>query len=98
MQQNKLSRSNNQCNTPLRQITKHDLFLMQWVKTVLKISSAQSTGLPDRLDIRDYTKKRYSFIQKSPNELSLGKLLWSVFFVSLYTTPCFFWMAFLLYL
>lgn len=31
--------------------------------------------LSDRTDNRDDTEKRYSFIQKSRNEVSLGKLL-----------------------
>lgn len=31
--------------------------------------------LSDRPDKRDYTEKRYYFIQKSLNEVSLGKLL-----------------------
>lgn len=40
--------------------------------------------LSDRLDNRDGTEKRYSFIQESLNEVSLGKLLWCDFFVPFY--------------
>lgn len=43
--------------------------------------------LSDRPDNRDDTEKRYYFIQKSLNEVSLGKLLWCSSFVSFYLGP-----------
>lgn len=59
--------------------------LYEWKKArFTSVLVACSAELSDPRHIRDDTEKRYSFIQKSFNEVSLGKLLWCDFLFILF--------------
>lgn len=77
LQQNKLSLYTCAINGNFtNRIRRKNHFKKVFLQSVLVASSIE---LSDPRHNRDDTEKRYSFIQKSLNEVSLGKLLWCDF-------------------